>query len=82
MAINTRTTQYMMGLNASYLFTIPLYFLSALTGYLTFGRVVNGDILLSISQNSTSNVVLGFVSAAQAMVVVHVVVAYQVCVVA
>jgi hypothetical protein len=71
--------QYMKGLNASYTVTIPLYYAAAMAGYLTFGKAVNGDILLSISQNTTSTAIMAIISVTQILVVIHVLVAFQVC---
>lgn len=70
---------YMRAFYSSYAITIPLYYASAIAGYLTFGEAVNSMILTSISQNSTSSVVTGLVTAAQISVTIHTVVAYQVC---
>ena len=57
--------------------TLPLYFASAIAGFLAFGNGVSGMILNSISANTSSSVMRDFCSAAQIAVILHVLVAYQ-----
>eukprot|EP01134_Creolimax_fragrantissima_P000756 CFRG0756T1 len=68
---------YLRGLGGTYFVTVPLYVLSGLGGYLTFGNAVSDDILIDISYVSTSTVSKAFITIAQVAVVVHVSVAYQ-----
>eukprot|EP01134_Creolimax_fragrantissima_P001687 CFRG1687T1 len=69
---------FMRGLGGSYAVVVPLYFLAAISGYLTFGELVAGDILLSISETATSTAVKALVTIAQVAVVIQVIIAFQV----
>lgn len=69
----------MKAFNGSYVVTVPLYFAAAFAGYLTFGRDVSSNVLVSISSNSDSDAISAIISTAQILVVIHVIIAFQVC---
>eukprot|EP00121_Abeoforma_whisleri_P006879 Awhi_evm1s6266 len=65
------------GLNVSYAFVFIVYYAASITGYYTFGNLIDGDILIVISKNIQNDGQKYAITIAQVFVILHVVIAYQ-----